>query len=83
MKIRRSVAYGIAAAAALVWSLFSTDWHYGLMASCLTAMFAVGALFFYARERRTGEPKSVGFVVLMILELVFAVLAALPAFLPW
>jgi hypothetical protein len=49
----------------------------------LVAVLTGAAVFFNARERKAGQPRSVGFLVLIVLVLVFAVLTVLPAIWIW
>lgn len=86
MKIRRSAAYGVAGAVVLFATMLlpmSTPNWYWMAAYSLVAILAGVALFFNARERKAGQKTSVGFLVLIVLVLIFATLCILPGIGPW
>jgi hypothetical protein len=87
MKIRRSGAYGAAGAVVLLATMFlpmsTPDWYW-MSALSLVALMTSIALFFNARERKAGQARrSVGFLALIVLVLIFAVLTILPAIWIW
>ena len=52
---------------------------YLVAALCLVSALIGLALFFYVRERKAGQPRSVGFMVLFVVALILTVLFFLPA----
>jgi len=87
MTIRRSGVYGVAGAVLLLATMFlpmsTPDWYW-MSALSLVAVLIGLALFFNTRERKAGQTlRSVGFFALVVLVLIFAVLAILPAIWIW
>ena len=82
MNIRRSVAYGIAAAAVLASSMLmpmsTPDW-YGITVFSLACALACGALFFNAQEKKAGQTKkSIGLFALGVMVIIFVLMMILP-----
>ena len=82
MKIRRSGVYGAVGAGILFATTFlpmSAPRWCGTVLISSVAVFAGLALFFNSRERKAGQcGRSLGFFVLAVLVIIFALLAIVP-----
>jgi len=84
MKIRRSGAYGTAAALLLFGGMFlpmrTPHWYQVALVVSVCVLAGV-ALFFNSRERRAGQSqRSIGFFVLAVLLIIIGLLTVLTFF---